>query len=106
MEFATLETRRRLEPKCVPQLILGSLLGTRQAAIGHFFSPVPGYSSRSLCEIFILVSVVANVCFNVSNEELSVSKASNKKAVDIFLFLVFLYFLFLSFVFVYVVLFA
>ena len=57
-------------------------------------------------KFFILVSVVANVCFNVSNEELSVSKASNKKAVDVFLFLVFLYFLFLSFVFVYVVLFA
>ena len=43
---------------------------------------------------------------NVSNEELNVSKASNKKAVDIFLFLVFLYFLFLSFVFVVVFLFA
>ena len=57
-------------------------------------------------KVFILVSVVANVCCNVSNEELNVSKASNKKAVDIFLFLVFLYFLFLSFVFVYVVLFA
>ena len=41
---------------------------------------------------------------NVSNEELSVSEASNKKAVDIFL--VFLYFLFLSFVFVVVFLFA
>ena len=40
---------------------------------------------------------------NVSNEELSVSKANNKKAVDIFLFLAFLYFLFLSFVFVVVV---
>ena len=40
---------------------------------------------------------------NVSNEELSVSKANNKKAVDIFLFLAFLYFLSLSFVFVVVV---
>ena len=27
--FATLETRRKLEPKCVPQLFLGSLLKTR-----------------------------------------------------------------------------
>ena len=35
---------------------------------------------------------------NVLNEELSVSKASNKKVGDIFLFLVFLYFLLLSFV--------
>ena len=40
---------------------------------------------------------------NVSNEELSVSKANNKKAVDIFLFLECIYFLFLSFVFVVVV---
>ena len=36
MLFATLETRRELEPKCVPQLFLGSLLETRQSAIGHF----------------------------------------------------------------------
>ena len=30
--------RRELEPKCVPQLLLGSLLGTRRSAIGQFFS--------------------------------------------------------------------
>ena len=35
--FASLETRRGLEPKCVPQLFLGSLLGTRRSAIGQFF---------------------------------------------------------------------
>ena len=35
--FATSETRRLLEPKCVPQLILGSLLGTFSTAIGQFF---------------------------------------------------------------------
>ena len=48
MLFATLETRRELEPKCVPQLFLGSLLETRQSAIGHFFPP--GNSPRSLRE--------------------------------------------------------
>ena len=35
--FATVETRRELEPNCVPQLFLGWLLGTRRSAIGHFF---------------------------------------------------------------------
>ena len=35
--FATLETRKGLEPKCFPQLILGLLLGTRRSAIGQFF---------------------------------------------------------------------
>ena len=48
MLFATLERRRELEPKCVSQLFLGSLLETRQSAIGHFFPP--GNSPRSLRE--------------------------------------------------------
>ena len=30
-QLDTLEIRRRLEPKCIPQLCLGSLLGTRQS---------------------------------------------------------------------------
>ena len=38
-----------MEAKCVPLLFLGSLLGTRRSAIGHFF-PIPGNSPRSLCE--------------------------------------------------------
>ena len=38
--FATQETRRQLEPKCVPQLSLGSLRRTRRSAIGQFF-PCP-----------------------------------------------------------------
>ena len=33
--FATLE--RALEPKCVPQLFLGSLLWTRWSSVSHFF---------------------------------------------------------------------
>ena len=33
-QFATLEARRELEPKCIPQLFLGWLLGTRRSAIG------------------------------------------------------------------------
>ena len=49
-ELATLETRKELEPKCVPQLFVGSLLGTDRSTIGQFFSPVPSNSSRSLCE--------------------------------------------------------
>ena len=35
--FAPLETRRELELKYVPQLFLGSILGTRRSAIGQFF---------------------------------------------------------------------
>ena len=39
--FPTLETtKKKLEPKCVPQLFLESLLGTSQSAIGQFF-PCP-----------------------------------------------------------------
>ena len=34
--FVTLETKRELEPKCLPQLFLGSLLETRRSAIGQF----------------------------------------------------------------------
>ena len=33
--LATLETRTELESKCISQLYLGSLLGTRQSAIGQ-----------------------------------------------------------------------
>ena len=33
--LATLETKRELESKCISQLYLGSLLGTRQSAIGQ-----------------------------------------------------------------------
>ena len=47
--FITLETTREREPKCIPQLFLGLLLGTRQSAIGQFF-PFPGNSPLSLCE--------------------------------------------------------
>ena len=36
--FTTLETRREPEPKCVPQLSLGSLLLTRRSAIGQCVS--------------------------------------------------------------------
>ena len=33
--LATLETRRELKSKCISKLYLGSLLGTRQSAIGQ-----------------------------------------------------------------------
>ena len=49
--FATLETRRELEPKCVPRLFLGLLQGTCYSAIGQFFFPVLASNSlRSLGE--------------------------------------------------------
>ena len=54
--FATLETSRELEPKCVPRVFLGSLLGTWQSAIG-----LATNSPRSLGESFldpVSVSVV------------------------------------------------
>ena len=35
--FATLEMRGELEPKYIPQLLLGSLLGEHRSAIGQFF---------------------------------------------------------------------
>ena len=35
-KFATLETRRELDPKCVPQLFLGSLLEVPRSAIRDF----------------------------------------------------------------------
>ena len=49
-QFVILETRRELEPKCVPQLFLGWLLGTRRTAIGHFFFVVLSNNPRSLFE--------------------------------------------------------
>ena len=48
--YSTLETRRELRPKRIPQLFLGSLLETRRSAIGQFFFPVPSNNPRSLCE--------------------------------------------------------
>ena len=49
-KFATLETKRGLEPKCIPQWFLGLLLGPGQSAIGHFFFLVPNNTPRSPCE--------------------------------------------------------
>ena len=39
--FATLVSRRELEPKCVPQLFLGRLLEMCRSAIGQFFFLIP-----------------------------------------------------------------
>ena len=48
--FTTLQIRRALEPKCVPQLLMGSLLGMCWSAIGQIF-PVPSKKSqKSLCK--------------------------------------------------------
>ena len=37
-QLDTLEIKRELEPKRVPQVFVGSLLGTRRSAIGQFFT--------------------------------------------------------------------
>ena len=63
--FATLETTKKkqtnkLEPKCVPQLFLRSLLGTRQSAVGQFFS----LSLVTVPEVFMKVkSAKFSSCF-------------------------------------------
>ena len=50
-KLAILETRRGLEPKCIPQWVLGLLLGPGQSAIGHFFFfLVHSNSPKSPCE--------------------------------------------------------
>ena len=49
--FATLETRRELEPKCVPQLFLGWLREMRRSAIGHLFP----LSLATISEVFAKV---------------------------------------------------
>ena len=63
LQFATLEMRRQLEPKCVSQLFLVPLLGTRRSAIGQFF-PVPSNSPEVFAKVnsarFLLVSKVAH----------------------------------------------
>jgi len=52
-----------MEPKCVPQLFLGSLPGTCQLVIGYFFPCSLQQSQKSLGELtwasFSLVSNVA-----------------------------------------------
>ena len=53
-EFATLETRRELEPKCVPKLFMGSLLGIVRSAIGQF-PPLPP-SLATVPEVFAKVN--------------------------------------------------
>ena len=46
-----LETRRGLEPKCIPQFFVGSFLGAHWSAIGRFFPLlIPIKSPRSHCE--------------------------------------------------------
>ena len=47
---APLKREKRLELKCVLQLSLGSLLGTRWSAIGSFFPALPSNSPSSLRE--------------------------------------------------------
>ena len=72
--FATLERRKELEPKCVPQLILGSLLRTCGSAIGQFFPSPWKQPQKSLRKwtrpISLLVSEVANQYYINGNSSL------------------------------------
>ena len=52
--YSSLEMRRNLEPKCIPQLFLGSLVETRRSAIGQFFS----LSLVTVPEVFAKVNSV------------------------------------------------
>ena len=58
--FATLEMRKELEPKCVPQWFLGLLLGTRQSALSQFFSPSQVTIRKTTWPSLLLISKVAN----------------------------------------------
>lgn len=63
-KFATLEARRGLEPKCIPQWFLGLLLGYGQSAIGQFFSlslvTLPEVLSKIYSSQFSFISKGAN----------------------------------------------
>ena len=74
--FASLETRKGLEPQYVPKLFLESLLGTCQSAISQIDQAIvssnsPGSLLRKLTSLsFLFLSTVANCpevffCFKV-----------------------------------------
>ena len=54
LQFATLETIRGLVPKCVPQLFLGWLLGTRRSAIDRFYPLI----LQTVLEVFAKVNSI------------------------------------------------
>ena len=54
-----IDARSKLEPKCVPQLFLGLLLGIHQLAIGQSF-PCPLKQSQKSLQNLTLVAKVAN----------------------------------------------
>ena len=60
-QFSSLEARRELEPKCIPQVFLGSLLMTRRSAIRQFFSQsletVPEVFAKVNSSSFLLVGL-------------------------------------------------
>jgi len=59
--FATLETKRELEPKCVPQFAMVSLLGRRWSAIGP-----QKHSQKSLGNLTPVISLPVS---KVENDE-------------------------------------
>ena len=59
--FAILETKRELEPRCVPQLFLGLLLGMRQSAFSLSLVTVPEvYAKLKLGFSALVFSKVVN----------------------------------------------
>ena len=58
--------RWELEPKCVPQLSLGSLLGTRRLAIGHFF---PVLSNRPRIHLFLFYFICHTIITKTIGKE-------------------------------------
>ena len=64
-----------MEPKCIPQLFLGWLLGTRWSAIGQFFSlslvTVPEVFAKENSAQFPLVSKLANKPKSSKSKDLS-----------------------------------
>ena len=60
-QFSSLEARRELEPKCIPQVFLGSLLRTRRSVIRQIFPSPWKQSQKSLQKLtrssFLLVGL-------------------------------------------------
>ena len=74
-QLDTLEARRELEPKCVPQLFLGSLLETCQSAIGQLFY----LSIVTVPEVFVNAAQLSSISANLFDENCANSTHSLRK---------------------------
>ena len=87
-QFATLEARRELEPKSIPQLFLGSLLGTRRSAIGQFFPSPQKQSQKSLQKLTRPSFFLVGLCRNTNHPTSSISELGETKLEPILTLLV------------------